>query len=90
MIKSAVKKGEAKMHKFPKFFSTVTVGERGQVVIPKEARKFLDIKAGDKLVVASGPGGKKLIKLVPADEIAQFLGQFEKHLSTLKTKIAKK
>ncbi|MFC1632231.1 AbrB/MazE/SpoVT family DNA-binding domain-containing protein [Candidatus Omnitrophota bacterium] len=78
------------MHKFHKLFKTVTVGERGQVVIPKEARQFLDIKAGDKLVVASGDGGKKIIKLVPAEEFAQLLSQFEKHLSTAKTKNAKK
>ena len=32
-------------------FGSVKVGERGQVVIPKEARKIFDISPGDKLVV---------------------------------------
>ena len=32
-------------------FGTVRVGERGQIVIPKEARKIFDIKAGDTLIV---------------------------------------
>jgi len=33
-------------------FGTVKVGERGQVVIPLEARKVFGIKAGDLLLVA--------------------------------------
>ena len=32
-------------------FGTVKVGERGQMIIPKEARKIFDIKAGDTLIV---------------------------------------
>lgn len=30
---------------------TVKVGERGQIIIPKEARQVFDIKAGDILIV---------------------------------------
>lgn len=33
------------------FFGTVLVGERGQIVIPKEARELFNIKAGDKLLI---------------------------------------
>ena len=32
-------------------FGTVKVGERGQIVIPREARDKFDIKAGDMLIV---------------------------------------
>ncbi len=32
-------------------FGTVKVGEKGQIVIPKEARDLFDIKAGDTLLV---------------------------------------
>lgn len=32
-------------------FGTVKVGEKGQIVIPKEARDIFDIKPGDSLVV---------------------------------------
>jgi AbrB family looped-hinge helix DNA binding protein len=32
-------------------YGTVTVGERGQIVIPKEARDQFEIKPGDKLIV---------------------------------------
>lgn len=78
------------MHKFPKFYGLVTVGERGQVVIPKDARKLLDIKSGDKLIVTSGHPGKKMISFVPSDDFAQFLASFEKHISTLKAEISKR
>lgn len=33
------------------FFGVVKVGERGQIVIPKQAREMYKIQAGDKLVV---------------------------------------
>ncbi|MBQ8558402.1 MAG: helix-turn-helix transcriptional regulator [Tyzzerella sp.] len=32
-------------------FGMVTVGEKGQIVIPARARKIFDIKAGDQLLV---------------------------------------
>ena len=32
-------------------FGMVTVGEKGQIVIPAKARKIFDIKAGDQLLV---------------------------------------
>ena len=32
-------------------FGTVRVGERGQIVLPKEARDLFQIKPGDRLVV---------------------------------------
>ena len=42
------------------FFGAVTVGERGQVVIPADARKRFDISPGDKLLIMSDPGKKSL------------------------------
>lgn len=32
-------------------FGTVKVGEKGQIVIPKEARKIFGIEAGDTLLI---------------------------------------
>ena len=34
-----------------KFYGSVTVSERGQIVIPTDARKDFDIKTGDKILV---------------------------------------
>ncbi len=32
-------------------FGTVKVGEKGQIVIPRDARRIFDIKPGDQLVM---------------------------------------
>ena len=46
----------AEGHVTSHFMGAATVGERGQVVIPAEARERLEIKPGDKLVVLLHPG----------------------------------
>jgi AbrB family looped-hinge helix DNA binding protein len=45
---------------FPKIkvWGAATVGTKGQVVIPAEAREALDIKEGDKLIVVGNPARK--------------------------------
>src|SRR5690625_4459976 len=37
------------------FYGAVTVGERGQIVIPAQARRDLGIEAGDRLLVLGDP-----------------------------------
>jgi AbrB family looped-hinge helix DNA binding protein len=37
------------------FFGSATVGERGQIVIPAEARKRYSINPGDKVLVIGHP-----------------------------------
>ena len=39
------------MFKDMEFFGSITVGERGQVVLPADVRKRFSIKTGDKLLV---------------------------------------
>ena len=34
-----------------KFVGIAKVGEKGQIVIPKEAREMFDIKSGDSIIV---------------------------------------
>ena len=44
-------------------FGMVTVGDKGQVVIPAQARKIFDIKPGDNLIVLGDEGqGIALLK----------------------------
>ena len=38
-----------------KYAWTVTVGTKGQIVLPKEARDVFDIKPGDTLFLTSNP-----------------------------------
>jgi AbrB family looped-hinge helix DNA binding protein len=51
-------------------FGTVKVGERGQVVIPKEAREIFDINPGDSMLVL-GHEEKGLV-LVKANKMKEF------------------
>ena len=43
-------------------FGVVKVGDKGQVVIPRDARKLYDIKPGDALLVLGDQRGMALIK----------------------------
>lgn len=49
-------------------WGTVTVGERGQIVIPKAARDRFDLKSGSRLIVLSDEVG---IALLPAEFFEQ-------------------
>lgn len=53
------------------FYGAVTVGERGQVVIPAQARRDHDIAPGDKLIVLGSPDG---LALMGADRLLDLLG----------------
>ena len=43
-------------------FGVVKVGERGQIVIPKEAREIYHIKAGDSLMMLGDQKGIAMLK----------------------------
>lgn len=62
------------------FFGAVTVGERGQVVIPAEARKRFDISPGDKLLIMSDPGRKALM-LCKIGSLKSFMASFQEGLA---------
>ena len=50
-----------------KFIGIAKVGEKGQIVIPKEAREMFDIKSGDSIIVLCDK--EKGIALLKADVI---------------------
>ena len=61
--------GKAKM---PKIFGTARVGERGQIVIPKEARSFFHIESGDTLLILGNEeSGLIISKPEVLDQVAQ-------------------
>ena len=43
-------------------FGVVKVGDKGQIVIPKDARKIYDIKPGDALMMLGDQKGIALLK----------------------------
>jgi AbrB family looped-hinge helix DNA binding protein len=51
-------------------FGTVKVGERGQIVIPKEAREMFKISSGDTLLVLGDE--EKGIAIVKEDLMKKF------------------
>lgn len=50
-----------------KFVGVCRVGEKGQIVIPKEARKMFEINPGDSIIVLCDK--EKGIALIKADAI---------------------
>ena len=66
----------------PKFYGTAVIGERGQIVIPAEARRVAELTPGTKMVVLGGPGGK-ILMLAKADAIAEMMASMMEHVSRL-------
>ncbi|MBQ8956947.1 MAG: AbrB/MazE/SpoVT family DNA-binding domain-containing protein [Bacteroidales bacterium] len=57
-------------------FGVVKVGERGQIVIPKEARELYGLKAGDSLLVIGDKKGMAVVKTeIFQDKIDEMLGE---------------
>ncbi|MFA6350343.1 MAG: AbrB/MazE/SpoVT family DNA-binding domain-containing protein [Candidatus Omnitrophota bacterium] len=73
-----------------RFFGKVPVGSKGQIVIPAEARKAMDINPGDNVMIVSGPPhNNRMISIIPEDEFNKFLKFFEEHLANLKKESSK-
>lgn len=73
-----------------KIYGMATLSERGQIVIPQEAREDLNLKPGDKLIVMS-VGPKNALMLIKSDsilemfaELSRDLAELEKFISNLK------
>ena len=63
------------------FYGAATVGDRGQVVIPAEARKTYGINPGDKVLVMGHPLGHGIM-MCKIDQmrgaLSDLLGEIEK------------
>jgi AbrB family looped-hinge helix DNA binding protein len=82
MKSNCEKKGESSVHCF---YGTATVGERGQIVIPAEAREELGFQAGDKLLVMKHPlhDGLMVFKIEAAQQfLAEVTASLEKLQAT--------
>ena len=53
-------------------FGVVKVGDKGQIVIPRDARKRYDIKPGDALLLLGDQNGMALVKTQMFED---FVGQ---------------
>lgn len=53
-----------------KFYGSVTIGERGQIAIPAQARRDHSFEPGDKLLVLGSPDG---LALMSAERLIEVL-----------------
>lgn len=83
MTKQKSKNGDVNMamKKGQHIFGTVKVGEKGQIVIPKEARQIFDIKAGDTLLVLGDE--EQGLAIVKADIMKELAVKILKGLGNL-------
>lgn len=56
-------------------FDSVTVGDRGQIVIPKRARELFKIEAGDTLIIVGDE--ERGLAIVPKNYMKKFFIHFE-------------
>jgi len=68
-------------------YSVVTVGERGQIVIPADARKNCNIAPGDKLMVFKDPMHQKWMIFAKISDLHEIHQAMIKRLDELKNKI---
>jgi AbrB family looped-hinge helix DNA binding protein len=61
---------------------TTTMGARGQVVVPVEARKAMRLKQGDKLMVFVKFG--KALGFIRTEEMSGFIDSLTKHVNKIK------
>ena len=69
------------MKKGQHIFGTVKVGEKGQIVIPKEARRIFGLKPGDTLLVLGDEA--QGLAVVKADVMQELAVNILKGLGTL-------
>jgi AbrB family looped-hinge helix DNA binding protein len=70
-------------------YGMTVVGERGQIVIPVEARKKFDFKKGDQfLVIAHGPK-HDMLGLIPMSALTEFVENFRSIADTVEQEVKK-
>jgi AbrB family looped-hinge helix DNA binding protein len=78
---------EAEIHEMhPVFYGSTTVGERGQVVIPAEARRDMNITPSTKLLVMGGPH-KNVVILAKAEYVTAFMTKMTDMLEQFKDQV---
>ncbi len=69
------------------FYGTTTLGEKGQVVIPVQARGSLKLKKGEKLLVFSF--GRDMLAFAKLAQVEQFAHNMEKRLQGIRSILKK-
>ncbi len=69
------------------FYGAATVGERGQIVIPVEARKRYGIETGDKILIMGAPHERGLM-LIKIEAMREFMTTILSDLQAMEQEIA--
>lgn len=72
----------------PQFVGTTVMGERGQLVIPKEVRDELKLKPGAKLVVLRHPGNGPIM-LLPVEHVQAMMDKMTQQFNLIQSVIQK-
>lgn len=67
-----------------KLYGTATVGTKGQVVIPADAREELDIQTGDRLYVVGSEKGK-FVSFIKEEQLRKMIDHLTDNVDQLKT-----
>ncbi len=67
----------------PQLYGSVKVGERGQVVIPHDARAQMGLRAGDKLLALGGLPGMQGIILIKAESFSTLIAEITVKMGNL-------
>lgn len=78
---------KTKQTKKKHFFGTATIGEKGQVVVPVEARDAMKLKKGDKLLVFGV--GDDTVTFTKLARLEKFASHLEGRLTTIRRIIKK-
>lgn len=68
-------------------YGTATVGTKGQIVIPAEARESLNIQSGDKLMIIGHSHKKAILGVCTEESLHDLISHLDKKLDTLRTAV---
>ncbi len=68
-------------------YGTATVGTKGQIVIPAEAREALNIQPGDKVMIIGHPHKKAVLGVCTEDSLQDLIKHLDKKLDSLRSAI---
>ncbi len=64
-----------------RLYGTATVGTKGQIVIPADAREELNIKPGDRLYVVGSPGAQ-VVGFIKEEQLETFIEKLNTQVET--------
>ncbi len=70
------------------FFGSNTIGDKGQIVIPVEARQTFGLKAGDKLIFM-GHSAKGALIVTKPEIFEKHMADLQGHFDTMRKKLDK-